>query len=144
MDADEFRRRTQHFALEVIGLTERLPRSRVADVLGRQLLRSGTSVGANYRSATRAQSSAHMVSKLAIVEEEADECIYWLELLVQSGIVTVDSVHELRREASQIVAMTVASKKTLKARARLSKDRQSKIVNRKSDGSQSTTGGPPE
>ncbi len=84
-----------------------------------------------------------MVSKLAIVEEEADECIYWLELLVQSGIVTVDSVHDLRREASQIVAMTVASKKTLKARARLLKDRQSKIGNRKS-GDVSPPGGPSE
>jgi four helix bundle protein len=82
MTKDELKRRTRLFALDVIRLVELLPRSRTTEVLGKQLLRSGTSVGANYRAACRAKSSADFVSKMGIVEEEADEAIYWMELLV--------------------------------------------------------------
>lgn len=130
MDADEFKLRTKRFALGVIGLTEQLPTGRTSDVIGRQLLRSGTSVGANYRAASRAQSPASMLAKLAIVEEEADECLYWLELLVESRLLRSEETQALRREASQILAMTVASKKTLRGRIRPGAPRQSTIDNR--------------
>ncbi|GMV85586.1 MAG: four helix bundle protein [Dehalococcoidia bacterium] len=114
--ANDLRDRTMAFAVSIARFTESLPPSRVSEVFGRQLLRSGSSVGANYRSAQRAQSVAHMISKLAIVEEEADECIYWLELLARAGVVPLDSIAPLIREASQLVAMTVASKKKLRDR----------------------------
>ncbi len=77
--------RTKAFALAIIRLVGGLPRGRIADVLGRQLLDAGTSVGANYRSACRAKSPADFISKMGIVEEEADETIYWMELLILSG-----------------------------------------------------------
>src|SRR5687768_740121 len=132
MNSDDLRGRTKTFALDVIRLTESLPKTRTPEVLGRQLLRAGTAVGANYRAAARAQSPAAMVAKLAIVEEEADECGYWLELLVDAGIVPLVDVFALRKEASQLVAITVASKKTLRAKLRPSPGRPSTIVNRQS------------
>ena len=85
MTKDELKRRTRRFALDVIRLVDSLPRSKTTEVIGRQLLRSATSVGANYRAACRARSSADFVSKMGIVEEEADESMYWMELLVDSG-----------------------------------------------------------
>lgn len=142
MRANDLKGRTMAFAVSIARLTGSLPRSREADVFGRQLLRSGASVGANYRAAGRAQSTAHMISKLAIVEEEADECIYWLELLVQAGIVHAEAAAPLLREASELVAITVASKKRLRARLQTSASRtsnfgvrtsgESSIVNRQS------------
>jgi four helix bundle protein len=102
-------------ALEIIALVESLPRSRTADVIGRQLLRSGTSIGANYRAACRGKSKADVISKLAI-EEEADETIYWLELLIESQTVEVSRVNLLLTETNEIVAMVVASIKTLRGR----------------------------
>jgi four helix bundle protein len=116
MDEQAFKQRTQRLALKVIELVEVLPRSRTADVISRQLLRCATSVGANYRSACRGKSTADVLAKLAIVEEEADETIYWLELLVQAEISTSDKVRPLIKEADEIVAMTVASIKTLRNR----------------------------
>ena len=83
----DLKERTKGFALQVIQLVERLPRRRAADIIGGQLLRAGTSVGANYRAACRAKSSADFISKMGIVEEEADESIYWMELLIEAGIV---------------------------------------------------------
>ena len=115
---EAFKERTKQFALRVIRLVEALPRGRTADVIGKQLLRAGTSVGANYRAACRARSGADMVAKLSIVEEEADECIFWLELLADSDLVPVARLHDLHREADEILSMTVASIKTLRARIR--------------------------
>jgi four helix bundle protein len=97
-------------------LVESLPRSRTADIIGRQLLRSGTSIGANYRAACRGKSKADVISKLAIVEEEADETVYWLELLIESKVVEPSRVDSLLRETNEIVAMVVASIKTLRGR----------------------------
>jgi four helix bundle protein len=94
----------------------RCPNSRTADVIGRQLLRSATSVGANYRAACRGKSTADVLAKLAIVEEEADESAYWLELLIEANIVPEGEVAEPSRETNKIVAMTVASIKTLRSR----------------------------
>jgi four helix bundle protein len=97
----EFRDRTKQVALRVIKVIEALPSTKSADVIGRQLLRSGTSVGANYRAACRARSRADMISKLAIVEEEADESIYWIELLVEAGILSANRLSGLLEEFSQ-------------------------------------------
>jgi four helix bundle protein len=116
MDEKAFKDRTKQFALRVIEFVEALPKSRTADVLGRQLIRSGTSVGANYRAACRGRSTADVISKLSIVEEEADESAYWLELLVESHLVSNAQVADLLREANEIVAMTVTSIKTLRRR----------------------------
>jgi four helix bundle protein len=116
MNEQEFKKRTKQLALRVIELADELPRRRTADVIGRQLVRSGTSVGANYRSACRGKSTADVIAKLAIVEEEADETIYWLELLVEAKIVPNARVVEVVKEANEIVAMTVASIKTLRGR----------------------------
>ena len=88
MDENLFKRRTKQLALRVIKTVESLPKNRTADVLGRQLLRSGTSIGANYRAACRGKSTADVIAKLRIVEEEADESAYWMELLVESGLVS--------------------------------------------------------
>jgi four helix bundle protein len=110
----EFKDRTRKLGLDAIRLVEGLPRSRVADVIGRQLLRCATSVGANYRAACRARSRADMLAKLAIVEEEADEVIYWLGLLVDAGITGEPSVRDIVAQADDILSMTVASMKTLR------------------------------
>ena len=84
MNQNEMKERTKKFALRVIRLVESLPNTKTSNVLGNQLLRSGTSVGANYRAACRAKSTADFISKLSVVEEEADESIFWIELLVES------------------------------------------------------------
>jgi four helix bundle protein len=91
MDEATFKQRTKRFGLAVIKLVEALPRSRTAEILGRQLLRSGTSVGANYRAACRGRSAHDVIAKLGVVEEEADESIYWIELLVEAGMVAANN-----------------------------------------------------
>ena len=117
MNETEFKQRTKKLGLQVIDLVESLPKSRTAEVIGRQLLRCATSVGANYRAACRGKSTADVLAKLAIVEEEADETAYWLELLVESGTVEEGRIAELLKETNEITAMVVASIKTLRARA---------------------------
>jgi four helix bundle protein len=114
MDEKEFKDRTKRFAIRVIHLIEALPRTRTADVIGRQLLRSATSVGANYRAACRAKSPADMLNKLGTVEEECDETIYWIELLIEAEIFSKERLSSLVEEANEILAMVVASKKTLR------------------------------
>jgi four helix bundle protein len=116
MNEQIFKARTKNLGLRVIKLVEGLPKNLTADVISRQLLRSATSIGANYRAACRGKSTADVMAKLAIVEEEADEAIYWLELLIESGLVAAAQVTELIKEANEILAMTVASIKTLRAR----------------------------
>lgn len=116
MNEQEFKSRTKDIALRVIQLVNSLPRTPASDVIGKQLLRSGTSIGANYRAAFRGKSSADLIHKLSIVEEEADESMYWLELLADSGIVPEKKLTELHGDINSITAMTVASIKTLRAR----------------------------
>jgi four helix bundle protein len=116
MDEQVFKQRTKKLALRVIELVEELPKRRSAEVIGRQLLRSATSVGANYRAACRGKSTADVLAKLAIVEEEGDESAYWLELLIEANIVAEGEVVDLLRETNEIVAMIVASIKTLRGR----------------------------
>jgi four helix bundle protein len=112
MTSDEFKKRTKAFALRVIHLVDSLPRSRTAGILGGQLLRAGTSVGANYRAACRAKSTADFVAKMGIVEEESDESAYWMELLIEAGIVKESRVSGLLGEANEILSMVIASIKT--------------------------------
>ena len=113
MNEQQFKTRTKQLALRVIRLVESLPTTKTADVIGKQVLRSATSVGANYRSACRAKSTADLIAKLSIVEEEVDETLYWLELLIESRLITAEKLNNLMQETSEILAMTVASIKTL-------------------------------
>ena len=114
MTQREMKARTKAFALRIIKLVSSLPNTSVANTLGKQLLRSGTSVGANYRSACRAKSTADFVCKLAIVEEESDESVYWMELLVESNIVREELLVDLIDEGNQIVSIIVAAIRTTK------------------------------
>ena len=114
MAGEDIRERTKLFALRVIRLVSTLPRDRATDVIARQLLRCATSVGANYRAACRARSQADFISKMGIVEEEADESLYWMELLIHSDLVPESRLSELMSEGNEIVSIVVASIKTAK------------------------------
>jgi four helix bundle protein len=109
---DELRNRTKGFALRIINLSNALPDTPAGRVIRGQLLRAGTSVGANYRAAKRARSTADFISKMGTVEEEADESMYWMELIVESGLMKEDLVSALYHEADEILAMVVASIRT--------------------------------
>lgn len=100
------------FGLRVIRLVQSLSRNDVARILGKQLLRAGTSVGANYRAAVRGRSRADFVAKMGIVEEECDEALYWMEMLVESKLVKASVVEDLRDEGNQILSIVVASIRT--------------------------------
>jgi four helix bundle protein len=108
--------RTQEFALRVMRIVRALPSSQEGWVLGKQLLRSGTSVGANYRSCQRGRSRADFISKLGIAEEEADETCYWLELIIAAELLPRESVEPLLSEAKEITAILTAAGKTAKQR----------------------------
>ena len=112
MSAEELKQMTKRFGLEVIKLVESLTKTRTADVIGRQLLRAGTSVGANYRAACRGRSTADFISKAGIVIEEADESIYWMELLQEARLASEIQTKDLIQEADEIVAILTASVKT--------------------------------
>jgi four helix bundle protein len=114
----DLKARTKAFAVRIVRLVDSLPRQRSCLVIGHQLLKSATSVGANYRSACRGRSRAEFVAKMGIVEEEADESAFWLELLVEAGVVKAKQLADLIREANEITAMTVASIKTARAKAK--------------------------
>lgn len=116
MNNDDLKQRTKQFALRVIRMSDSLPKKMAADVLGRQLVRSATSVAANYRSACRAKSRPDFISKMGIVEEEADESALWLELISESGFMPVRRIELLHREASELTAIAVASIRTARAR----------------------------
>lgn len=108
----DLKKRTQVFALRIIRLCEALPNGRMANVAIKQLLRCGTSVGANYRAACRAKSNPDFIAKMGIVEEECDECIYWMELLIESGMIERKMLGDLMKEADELLAITVTSIKT--------------------------------
>lgn len=112
----EMLQRTKRFALRVIKAVQALPRDEVSGVLGRQLLRSGTSVGANYRAACRAKSSADFINKLKIVEEECDESLYWMELLIDSALLPARRLEALMREGDELLSITVAALRTSRAK----------------------------
>ena len=114
MDRDELRKRTKDFALRIIRLVAALPRNRVGDVLGRQILKSGTSVGANYREALRASSRRHFLSITEIVVREADETLYWLELLAESGSVKPARLSGLIQECGELLAIFAKTTKSVR------------------------------
>ncbi len=114
MNADEFKARTKNLALRIGKLADALPQSRSADIYGKQLIRSSSSVGANYRAVCRAKSQADMINKLKIVEEEADETLYWLEIIIESGLIPENRVSDLMKETDEILSMVVASLRTLR------------------------------
>ena len=128
MNEQQFKDRTRKLALAVTTLIDQLPRSRTTDVYTGQLLRAATSVAANYRAVCRARSSADMISKLGIVEEEGDETSFWLGMLIDAKKARGELCAPLIKEADEIVAMTVASIKTLRRRV----NPKSKIQNLKS------------
>ena len=116
MESEELKLRTKKFALRIIKLVQSLPKNLTADVIGKQLLRCGTSVGANYRAACRARSQADFISKITIVEEEADESCYWLELIEEAKLMKKELLADIMIEASELTAIFTASGKTAKLR----------------------------
>jgi len=112
MDENELKARTKVFALRGIKLVQALPKNMTAEVLGKQLLRSATSVAANYRAACRARSQAEFVAKLSIVLEEADESLFWLELIGEAGLLETNRLAELLKEADELTAIFVVSRAT--------------------------------
>ena len=112
----ELEARTKRFALSVIAFVGKLPRGKASDVIGYQLLKSGTSIGANYREANRAQSHDDFIHKVAVCEKEAAETEYWLELAVEANLTTSSSTEELLQEVRELLAIFVASGRTAKSR----------------------------
>ena len=121
MDKIELKRRTQRFAIDIIKFVDELPPKRSLNVLSNQLLRCSSSVGANYRSACRGKSTADFINKIVIVEEEADESIYWLELMEESGLAGSKDFYVLKKEANELTAIFTAIGKTAKANQKLNK-----------------------
>ena len=119
MDEKELKDRTKRFALEIIKLVEKLPTRIVAQTVGRQLVKAGTSVGANYRSACRGRSRAEFAAKLGIVEEEADESAFWMEIIIEASLMETPLVQPLLDEAEELVAIMVASRKSLNRKSKI-------------------------
>ncbi len=122
MDELELKRRTKQFGLRVMKLVGALPENSVGRAIGSQLIRSGTSVGANYRAVCRGRSKAEFIAKLGIVVEEADESAYWLELIIEGDLLGANLVEPLLQEANELTAIMVASRRSA----------QQSIENRKS------------
>jgi four helix bundle protein len=114
--AEAFRNRTKKFVVDNINFFRTLPQTEEAKIIGRQLLRSSSSVGANYRAACRARSKAEFHSKLSTVVEEADESVFWMEILVEAEVVTAEKLNSLFDEASQILKIASASRKTVSSK----------------------------
>jgi four helix bundle protein len=113
VDAEVLKKRTKDFALRVLRSCQALPKNYMGDVVGKQLLRSATSVAVNYRAACRARSQAEFSAKLQIVIEEADESAFWLELIEESGLLPAERLSDLRKEADELTAIFVSSRKTV-------------------------------
>jgi four helix bundle protein len=116
VDELELKKRTKAFALRVMKLVGALPETTAGRTIGNQLIRSATSVGANYRSACRGRSKPEFVAKLGIVVEEADECVYWLELIIEGELLKKALVEPLLLEANELTAIMIASHKTAQSR----------------------------
>lgn len=129
MNAEELKERTKKFALRVLKLVAALPNNVQGKAIGGQLVRSGTSVAANYRAACRGRSRAEFIAKIGVVEEEADESAFWLELIIDSGLLRVGNVPPLLQEANELIRIRARSRISAKER-RVTPNRQSSIVNR--------------
>ena len=117
MNSEELKNRTKKLAVRIIRVVEALSNNRISDVLGRQLLRSGTSVGANYRAVCRAKSPSDFINKLKIVEEECDESLYWMELLIEARQMKANRLANLMKETDEILSIIVAAAKTARSSA---------------------------
>ena len=111
-NAEELRERTKKFAIRIVRLFKALPKATEAQILGKQLLRCGTSVAANYRAVCRARSKAEFVARIGIVAEEADESVFWLELIEETGTLNAKQLQEIVLEARELAAIFPASQKT--------------------------------
>ncbi len=127
MDESELKQRTKVFGLRIFKLVDALPKNLQGRAIGNQLVRSGTSVGANYRAACRARSRAEFISRLGVVEEEADESAYWMEMIIEAELVKPTLVKSLLAEANEIVAIITASR--ISAGRKQIKNPKSKIEN---------------
>ena len=112
MNEGELKSRTKQFSLRVIKLVGALPKTVEGRAIGNQLIRSGTSVGANYRAACRGRSKVEFIAKLGVVEEEADESAFWMELIIESGLMEKKLAEPLLKEAGELVAIMTASRKS--------------------------------
>ena len=110
MNKEELKSRTKRFALRVINLVEALPKTVTGRAIGNQLVRCGTGVGANYRASCRARSRAEFIAKIGIVEEEADESAFWMELIIERKLLSAAKVQPLLKEANELVAIMAASR----------------------------------
>lgn len=115
MDSRELKERTKQFALRIIRVVDALPKTTSGRAIGNQLVRAGTAVGANYRAACRGRSRAEFIAKLGVVIEEADECGYWLELIMETGLLPRSRIEPLHQEANELAAIFVASVQTSKS-----------------------------
>lgn len=129
MKADVLKQRTKQFAITAIKLVAQLPKNNIPNVLGNQFLRSATSVGANYRSACRARSKADFISKITIVEVEADECCYWLELIGEAGLAGDGNLLWLQKEANELTSIFTAAGKTAKQNGLSSQSKKTLTTN---------------
>lgn len=127
MTSEELKKRTKQFALRVMKLVDALPNTTAGRAIGNQLVRSGTSVGANYRAACRGRSKAEFAAKVGTVAEEADECCFWLELIIEGNLLPARLVNPLLVEADELTAIFTAAAKTTRLR-----NQKSKIKNQKS------------
>ena len=127
MDQQELKRRTREFAIRIMNLVDAPPLSVKGRTIANQLVRSGTAVGANYRACCRSRSKAEFIARLGVVEEEADESAFWLELVIEGGLLSAEKVQALLGEANELVAIMAASWKS----AALTANRKSAIANRK-------------
>jgi four helix bundle protein len=112
MTKDELKKRSKKFALMIIKLVEELPNNMAGRTIGNQIIRSGTSVAANYRTACRARSNADFISKITVVEEECDETLFWLELIVEANLIKKEKLVDIIKEADELTAIFTASGKT--------------------------------
>lgn len=112
MNKEDLKNRTKKFALMIIRIVEELPNTKTGNAIGNQLIRSGTSVAANYRTACKARSNADFISKITVVEEEADESLFWLELIEESGLLKKEIIEKVKREADELTAIFTSAGKT--------------------------------
>jgi len=115
---EQLRDRTKQFAIRIVRLLRGLPKTDEAGIMGKQLLRAGTSVAANYRAVCRARSRAEFISKIGVVVEEADETVFWLEMLVETGVLPRARMEKLLAEANELLAILAASQRTARAGGR--------------------------
>jgi four helix bundle protein len=114
MTKEELKKRTKKFAIRIIELVDGLPNTKAGHTIGNQIIRSGTSVAANYRAACRARSTTDFISKVTIVEEESDETLFWLELITEANLLNEEKCQDLIKEADELTAIFTATGKSAK------------------------------